>query len=892
MNSTKKYTLAGIFVLFAALVLVSGCSTKKNTWTRRAYHNLTAHYNVYWNGMDLMRQGVKDYDAQMKDNFSVVLPVYNFGDKTGNKAAGFTDNAIKKASKTIQKHSMVFSQKEYCKWIDDAYMLIGKAYFYKKDYPMARRTFEFVIKTYNDNDIKYDAMYWLAMAYTQLGDYGKAESMLDMMLNKISKGEASAKYEEQVNLAYANSFILQKNYETALPYLNRALELNPKTKIKTRVYFILGQIYQKLEDPERAAAMYTEVLKHTSAYEMEFNAKINLAQCYTSRSSDREYIVKKLKKMLKDDKNKEYLDQIYYALAQIHLTDKDTTAAITFLRLSVSTSKSNNYQRSISALQLADIYFSYPDYPKAQAYYDSTMQFLPTDYANYSLIKKKTETLTDLVDQLQTISREDSLQALAKMPEDQRNRIIDRLIANYIAEDVKKKQEEQQKQQNQMFATQEEKVSSMGSSTQGRWYFYNASTLSNGFSAFAKKWGRRKLEDNWFLTDKAMTMASNEAPADTVIQNAAPGGDTVRGGKPEPKSTNPRDRKFYLQDVPMTATKLAASDKKMMDAYYKAGFIYIEGLNDYGHSIESFETLLERFPDYSRKAQTYYELYVLYRDLKNEPQSDKYRNLLLAGYPETDYAKLIANPNYYKEIASRKSEISNLYDLTYKAFQNQQYYMVISNAAEAHSKYTSDTTLLPRFDYLRALSLGKIEVADSMVYALNKIQVEYPRSQVSRLAREVLDAISAPSGTSAQTGKTAGDSTASVLLAAESIYKADASAVHFYVIIANNTKVDITALKVKIADFNAKMHDLENLEVNSLLFENDQEMVTVSNFENSAKAMQYLLSIRDSKYVFAKLEAAGDYSDFVISVTNYPVLYKNKDIRKYQTFFEKNYPVK
>ncbi len=841
--------------------------------------------------MDLMRQGIKDYDAQMKDNFSLVLPVYNFGDKSGNKAANFSDNAIKKASKTIQKHSMFFNHKEYCKWIDDAYMLIGKAYFYKKDYGMARRTFEFVIKTYNDNDIKYDAMYWLAMANFQMGDFNRGEPMLDMLLNKINKGEAPSKYEEKVNLAYANSFILQKNYEAAVPYLNRALELNPKVKMKTRIYFILGQIYQKQEDPERAAAMYTEVLKHSSPYEMEFNAKINLAQCYTNKSTDRDYIVKKLKKMLKDEKNIEFQDQIYYSLAQISLTDRDTTMAIHYLGKSVSTSKNNNYQRAISALELADIYFSFPDYTMAQAYYDSTMQFLPPDFANYKALKKKTETLTDLVMQLQLISREDSLQALAIMPEDQRNKVIDKIISQYIAEEVKKQQSEQTKQQNQMFATQEDK-STTTSSSQGRWYFYNAATLASGFSTFAKKWGRRKLEDNWFLTDKAITMPAVEQPVDTSQAAVARGSDTTAGKKPEPKITNPKDRRFYTKDIPFTPAKVTASNKKIMDAYYKAGFIYIEGLNDYGHSIESFETLLQKYPDFAGKAQTYYELYILYSELKNDPKSDYYKNLLLTAYPETDYAKLLINPNYYKELASRKSESSKLYEVTYKAFQNQQYYMVISNAAEAHTKYKSDTALLPRFDYLRALSLGKIEVADSMIVALNKIQKEYPKSPVSALAQEVMTSLTSPAGKGGQPGTNPADSASAVLIAAESIYKFDSTAVHFYILIVNNSKVDVNALKIKIADFNSKLHDLDGLEVNSLLFDNNLEMVTVSNFDNAGTAMQYLLSIRDSRYIFTKLETAGDYSDFVISVSNYPVLYKSKDIAKYQKFFDKKYLVK
>ncbi len=890
MISTKKYTLATVFLLLAGSILFSSCSTKKNTWTRRAYHNITAHYNVYWNGMDLMRQGIKDYDAEMKDNFSLILPVYNFGDKTGNKAAQFSDNAIKKASKTIQKHSMFFNHKEYCKWIDDAYMMIGKAYFYKKDYPMARRTFEFVIKTYNDNDIKYEAMYWVAMANIQLGDYNRGEPMLDMLLNKINKGEAPAKYEEAVNLAYANSFILQKNFDAAVPYLNRALELNPKVKMKTRVYFILGQIAQKQEDPDKAALMYTQVLKHSSTYEMEFNAKINLAQCYTSKSTEREFIVKKLGKMLKDEKNKDYLDQIYYALAQISLTDKDSIHAIEYLGKSVSTSKTNNYQKAISALQLADIYFSFPNYPKAQAYYDSTMQFLPKDFANYNIIKKKTETLTDLVQQLQLISREDSLQALAAMPEELRNAVIERLVANYIAEEVKKKQDAQLKQENQMFAVQEDKTNT--SSSQGRWYFYNANTLANGFSNFAKKWGRRRSEDNWCLTDKAITMNPAEAPVDTIPAPPMAGSDTSGREKTEKKSTNPKDKKFYSQDIPLTPAKLAVSKKKVSDAYYKAGFIYIEGLNDYGHSIECFETLLQKFPEYPRKAQTYFELYTLYNGLKNEPKSDYYRNLLLTGYPETDYAKLLVNPNYFKELASRKSESSKLYETTYKAFLNQQYYMVISSASEAHAKYKSDTALLPKFDYLRALSLGKIEVADSMIVALTMIQQEYPKSPVSNLAREVLTSLTSPATQQQQPGKSSSDSISALLKAAESIYKFDSSAVHFYILIVNNAKVDVNALKIKIADFNSKMHDLEGLEVNSLLFDNNREMITVSNFDDATQASRYLLSIRDSKYIFIRLNEVGDYNDFIISVNNYPVLYKNKDIIKYLKFFDKNYLIK
>lgn len=868
--------------------LLTSCSTKKNTFTRRAYHNLTAHYNVYWNGMDGLRQGMKEYKTTLKDNYALVLPVYNYGDRAAaGKLSQFADISIKKASKTIQKHSMPFNRKEYCKWIDDAYMLIGKCYFYKQDYPMARRTFEFVIKTYNDNDIKYDAMLWLARSNTQQGDFNRAEPMLDMLASKIKKGEAPDKYETALNLDYAQYYILQKNYDGAIPYLTRALELNPGGEMKTRGKFILAQIYQKSGALDEASALYAAVIKKATSYDMEFNAKINMAQCYNTKTGNRDFIVKKLTKMLKDDKNKDFLDQVYYALAQISLKDSDTASAVAYFKKSVSTSKTNAYQKAISSLELADIFFGKKNYTQAQAYYDSTMQFLPKDYPGFRDIQKKTITLTDLVTNLQVISKQDSLQNLASMTEGDRNKIIDQIIAKLIAEENRKKMEEQEKKENLNLFGQSRQGDQQSGSKEGRWYFYNPSTLSNGYSNFARKWGRRKYEDTWCLTDKAMVAFGGEVPIDSTIVNPNDSLAGKDGKKPVAKTSNPKDRNYYLQDVPFSKEQITASNDKIIQAYYEAGFIYVEGLSDYGNSIGSFESLIQRYPDNKYKVQTYYKLCMLYKELENQPKSDYYKNLILNGFPESDYAKLLANPNYYKEIISKQSEVERLYDATFRAFENQQYYMVISNTGQAHTNYKADTALMPKFDYLRALALGKIEVVDSLVVAMYKIIKDYPKSDVRRMAENVLTYLGTQSDSKGQ--RIATDST-TIIDNSQRLYKFDPNAVHFYVLIVNGDLVDVDALKVKISDFNAKYHDLENLQVNSLVFDNSKQMITVNNFESSEKAMNFIFNIRDSKYIYTKLENTGNYYDFVISVENYPVLYRNKDISQYLRFFEKNYP--
>jgi tetratricopeptide (TPR) repeat protein len=882
LNKKLKYVTFSL--LLPGLFFLVGCSTKKNTFLSRTYHNLTAHYNVYWNGMDNLRQGKKEFDASLKDNFALVLPVYNYGEKTGaGKMGQYSETAIKKATKTIQKHSMVFNNKEYNNWIDDSYLLMGKAYFYKQDYPMARRTFEFVIKTYNKNDIKYEAMLWQAQSNMQSGDFNRAEPVLDMLQSKIKQGQAPEKYEKDLNLIYANFFILQKNYPPAVDYLNRALEQKLKRTMKTRCLFILAQIDQRNGDLVEASNLYKQVIKRGPVFEMEFNAKINLAQCYESNGGDREYIVNKLKKMLKDDKNKDYQDQIYYSLGMISLKDADTLNATIFLKNSVSSSKTNNYQKAISSLQLADIYFAGKYYTDAQSYYDSTLQFLPKDFQNYKEIQQKTLTLSDLVTNLKTIQLEDSLQNLSRMPESDRLKIADRIISDLLAEEMKKNQAEFDRQQSlSMFGTNKTPVT-VGQSG-GAWYFYNPSTLANGFGTFTKKWGRRKPEDNWFLTNKISVTALTEERVDTSAMQ----GDTA-GRKDIAKSNNPKDRKFYLQNVPTTPEQITISNDKIIKAYYSLGFIYIEGLNDYPKSIESFETLLQRFPDNKYSAATCYELCQLYKDLENLTQSDLYRNMILTKYPETDFAKLLVNPDYYKEIQSKEKEIGILYEETYNAFKNQQYYIVINNSDQASAKFPGDTVLMPRFEYLKALSLGKIEVVDSLVIAMQRIIVKYPKSPVKPLAQNILDFLGKQRNSK---GEPIITDSIQVIDPGEKIYSFDTKAVHFFVLLVNNEKTNVEALKIKLSDFNTKNHDAANLQVNSLLLDNNIEMITVGNFDDSERAVSYFNDINQSQYIFARLETAGEYYAFLISTDNYPILYKNKNIQQYMRFFEKNYPVK
>ncbi len=856
------------------LIVLFSCSTKKNSFTRRIYHNLTSHYNCYWNGNESYKEGKAELKKIIVDDYNKILPVFNYGTDPNAKTLNpYMDRAIEKASIVIQRHSMHFDGKEYCRWIDDSYMLIGKAYFYKQEYIGARRTFNFVIKEYSENEIKYDAMLWLAQTYNQMGEFEKSEALLNLFQSKDEKEFIKPKFLKKFPLIFANYYILQEKYDPAINYLYRGIELNSNKQLITRLKFMLAQIYHKENHLTQASKLYSQVIKRNPPYEMAFQAKINLAKTYDATSGDSKQINKTLTKMLKDIKNKEYKDQIYYALAEIALKDGNDTLGINYLKLSVSLSSNNDYQKVTSSLKLADIYFIIPEYENAQAYYDTVMQSLPEDFPNYEVIRNKALTLSSLVTNLSVIQLEDSLQYLASLSEEDRNAIVDNIIEKYI-------KDEEARIEQELLAQQDRGLSGQTDFTQdsrsGAWYFYNPQMLSSGYTEFVKNWGNRKLEDNWRLINKQIISFGFDEQEEIVA-------DSIGVDSAIVVSTNPKDREYYLQNIPFTEEEIKISNDKIIDALFNLGGLYKEGLEDDKKSIESFEELLNRFPQNKYQLKAYYSLYKLYAEEGDQEKLDFYKNLIINKYPESDYAKVIQDPDYYKTMYAQHDLAAALYKNTYEAFTNEQYYMVINYSDNAISTY-SDTALMPKFEFLRALSIGKIEVVDSLQTALNQLIKKYPESEVKPLAQDILDHLSGESSVSGEDGSEVSDEDADFI----SPYIYDPNAIFFYMLIVKEKSVNLNALKVKISDFNKKYYRLEKLTINSILLDKNRHMITVGNFGNMEYAMGYFNTISKDEYVFSSLTPI-DYKNFVISTENYPVFYKNKDTKQYSKFFEKNY---
>jgi tetratricopeptide (TPR) repeat protein len=421
----------------------------------------------------------------------------------------------------------------------------------------------------------------------------------------------------------------------------------------------------------------------------------------------------------------------------------------------------------------------------------------------------------------------------------------------------------------------------------GGWYFSNPQAVSFGFTEFQKKWGRRKLEDLWRLSSKQMV--ANWDEEDEVAQADSLGTDSTAVAK----VTDPKKREYYMQDLPMTEEKMAASNALIEEAYFNIGYIYKDGLKDNAKSIEAFETLLAKFPEHEHKLQIYYQLYKNNEDLPNAERAEYYRQLIVRDFPESDYAKIIIDPNYNLVLQAQRNAASTLYQNTYNAYMNNQFYLVINNYNEAVEKY-QESKLLSKFEFLKALSLGNVQNLDTLASSLEYLVATYPESEVKPLAMDILSRLRPD-----ETGKMALQETAIVTYdstgmpveepkAAPSIYTNNPASVHFFMALVDGSRTNINALKIRLSDFNTKYFITQQLKINSIVFMEDIQMITVGNFESADRALNYYQAVLGSDYVNTQIRDI-EKSVFVISVDNYPIFYREKNIEDYYKFFNQIY---
>lgn len=884
MRRNNKITI--ILGCLAGLLLLGGCSTKKNTLTRRIHHNLNSHYNVYWNGEKSLKDGDKQLKTVVKDDFSKVLPVYNYGTKAnGMSLNSQMDRALEKTSICVQKHSMKFNNRERVKWIDDAYLVMAKAHFYKQDYIPARRTFDFVATEYKNNDIAYVANMWLIKTYIQTEQYPKAVAMIEQLQTKTSGIDKLPKeLIRNFDFTIADYYIATKDYNNAVKYLKTGILQNNDRDLRTRAMFILGQIYMKQDDSERAIEQFKHVIKRNPEYEMAFEARMNMAKMGSADNAKELY--KMLNKMLNDPNNEDYCDRIYYAMAELALREGDEAKAIKYLRNSVAAFKSNTIQRSTSALKVATMYFDRNAYELSQAYYDTAVMGMDREFEGYDSIMNISQTLNELVMNMDVVRTQDSLLRVADMDSVSRNALIDKIIAQVIEdEQYEAEQREYEEQLALMDGATGSSTTQSDPSQVGAWYFYNQATLTRGYNEFTKKWGMRKLEDNWFLTDKQSLQSAfggDNEEDEEEMEKKGKAKDSLS------KSYTNHDRGYYLTDLPFTDEQKEEANLQIANALYNLGFIYMDRLSDYPRSVESYESLDTRYPGNEKELPAWYALYKINNeDLKDEEKATYYKNKILDKYPTSSYAQVILDPDYFKKLEAQEKESSDFYAKTYEAFQQGQFYRVKMNTERAMEMYELDTAMMPRFALLNAVSRGRLESIDTMAYALYDLIRKYPSSSVTPYATQVLTHVNEEYGLGFDLSKISDKDAEQPEVKKAAPYTYEPQIEHFVMIVCDSKLVRVEPLKVRISDFNKRDHRTETFNVKSILLDEQRTLVTIGNFNDEQKAKDYITSMFLTDYVFGGIDS-NNYKIIPISIKNYPVFYQSKDFDEYKTFMDEN----
>ncbi len=867
-------------------VLLSACSTEKNTAISRSYHNLTSKYNIFFNGNESFKKGVEKAEKNIADNYLQILPVFYYSNESVVRyVSSDMDRALSKAAKVISLHSITskpemrkgpvtqrekdfYNLKEYNKWIDDNLLLMGKAYVYKREFNMALETFRRLITDFPNEQNRYEAFIWMARAYNEQNEFKESERVLKQVENDAAMPK---KYREDLYITFADLFIKQYNYEKAFPWLEKSLNYTRNKKTKTRYSYILAQLYLETEQYEPAAKMFREVIKMNPPYEMTFNARINMVSTFRTGSDEGKSIQLQLKKMLKDEKNTEYLDRIYYALGHLEMKQENIENAIDYFRMSVNTANADYFQKGQAYLTLGDLYYERKDYPMAQAYYDSSLQYMNTDYEKYNELERKTISLGHLVKNLKTCQLEDSLQMLASLTEQQRLTIIDKIIA-----DIVKKEEEDRLQQSreqtdtrhaQMVLSQGLARSASGSE-EGKWYFYNLNAKSFGQPEFRMLWGNRRLEDNWRRKNKQSVETFFET-AETI------GNEDTISGTVTLMSNKTRD--FYLQNIPLTDSMMELSHSRLSEALFNLGQIYSNDLNDKNKAIDSYEELLKKYPGGKYTHDSYYYLYELFDQLNEPSKANYYRGRLIDGFPDSPVVKMLTDPDYISQLKIEKQKEYLFYDETFKAFNNNDYQLVINNADKALSSY-NDNDLLARFSLLRALAIGGINGREALKDEMMKVQNKFPEHEVALYAKEMTDFIYS----SSPELKIADKRASSIEL-----YKADSSTPHFFVYSTqkgiNQNQMDFNIINFNIDNFNNLKLSIQHE------FLSERILFIIGTFSDWSGASKYLDLFRNDDNILKDIESENNIL-FLISLDNFNILMKDKDIDKYLMFYETRMP--
>ena len=922
-QNTFHYALGFVFLTIA--LILTGCSTQKNTAQSRWWHAFNAKYNTYYNGTLAYIDGSLEKETGNKDNYTEQIPLYTVSNKNSREIGKVNfDRAIEKCEKAIHQHSIKrrpewtknrrktakdiewLSRREYNPFLWKAWMLMGRSQFYQGDFESAAATFSYMSRLYATQPAIYGkARAWLAKCYIEQNWNYDAEDVIRNMLRDSIHWRAQKEWD----YTFADYYIHTGNAEQAIPYLRKVISHEMRRKQKAREWYLMGQLQASIGNKKEAYKAFRHVIRQNPPYELAFNARIAMTEVMAKDNAGK--MISRLKRMAASDNNKEYQDQIYYAIGNIHLSRKDTLQAIVAYEKGNQKSTRNGIEKGVLLLHLGDLYWTKEKFSDARRCYGEAIGLLDKDRKDYQQLSNRSKVLDELVPYTDAVQLQDSLQQLAKMSEKERNAAIDRVI-----DDLKKKEKEERNRKteeeaesalrqdggnnfaNNNFASsnspRKNNENSANTPANGQWYFYSPLTVSQGKAQFQKLWGKRDNVDNWQRINK--TVVANAAGAEEMTDEQR---DSLAQAAEQEESlkqtsdsavNDPHRREYYLAQIPFTPEQLAESNKMLEDGLYHAGVIFKDKLDNLLLSRKSLLRLVNSHPDYEHLDDAYYHLYLLYSRERKPEMAQTYLQKLKAEYPESQWTILLSDP-YYVENAKRGVQIEDsLYTLTYQAFKDGEYDKVERNAQISRNRFPDGAN---RDKFLFIGGLSKLNDGDikSCLEDLKEVVSKYPDSRLSEMAGMIINGVEA--GRRLYGGKfdlndvwtrrsielNDQDSTR------QKRYSPERNASFVFLLAYDPDKTNENQLLFEMAKYNFTSYMARYFDINIEDLEGLHRM-QISGFNSYDEARQYANAVYQQPAIKRLL---GNVRAYVISEPNLKLLGTSHTYEEYEKFYSKHF---
>ena len=910
MKHRKWYI--GLIAATIALAMVS-CSTQKNTAQSRWWHSFNARYNTYFNGSQAFIEGNLEKEKGNKDNYTELIPLYTVGNKQSRDIGkGQFDRTIEKCEKAIHQHSIKakpewnsskrktakdrewLGRREYNPFLWKAWLLLGKAQFQKGAFDEAAATFSYMSRLYHTQPLMNGlARAWLAKCYTELGWKYDAEDVI----RNMSRDSMDFRAVKDWDYTYANYYIRLGDYQKAIPYLRKVIKHERRSIQRAREWFLMGQIQNLVGNREEAYRAFGKVIGCHPPYELEFNARI--AQTEVAASSDSRQMISKLRRMAASDNNAEYPDQVYYAIGNIHMTRRDTTEAIRAYEKGNRLSTRNGIEKGVLLLTLGNIYWEKEQFADAQRCYGEAIGLLDKERPDYEALSNRSKILDELVPYTNTIHLQDSLLALATMPEAERNKAIDRVI-----DALKKKEKEERDAQLEQEAAAAANASqaaradnnravtpTMPSAGNGQWYFYNPTAVSQGKATFQHQWGKRENIDNWQRINQTVISLKGDTPEDQQDQeDPETAMDQERPLSPTDSiAADPHERDYYLAQIPFTAEQQAECHTLLQEALFRAGIILKDKMDHLRLSEQYLRRLTSDYPGYEHADEAWYHLYLLYLRQGNHLQANNCISHLKAEHPESEWTILLTDP-YYAENAKFGEHIEDsLYAATYEAFKQDRTDMVKANASLSAKRFPQGANRA-KFLFIDGMSRLNDGDGDGCLELLREVVERYPDSEVSPLAGMIIKGVQ--DGRRLHGGKfdigdvwTMRDITLTHDSTVVDTLSTERNQQYLFLLVYEPDSVNENQLLFEMARYNFTNFLVRNFEI-QIDEDNGLHRMIISGFLSFDEAMQYARQLYGKNQMKEKLASCRS---LIISEANLQLIGRQFSYDEYQQFYEQEF---